>query len=70
MMFSGKYLDYVTIANNTVSSVTTVPAAVVSVTQSDNVVISGNKLPSGTTVAEPVRSTDTTNLLDNGNSWN
>lgn len=70
MMFSGKYLDYVTIANNTVSSVTTAPTAIVSITNSDNVVISGNNLPSGTTIAQPVRSTDTTNLLDNGNSWN
>ena len=70
MMFSGKYLDYVTIANNTVSSVTTVPTAIVSITNSDNVVISGNNLPSGTTIAQPVRSTDTTNLLVNGNSWN
>jgi hypothetical protein len=63
-------LDYVTIANNTVSSVTTAPTAIVSITNSDNVVISGNNLPSGTTIAQPVRSTDTTNLLDNGNSWN
>ncbi len=70
MMFSGRYLDYVTIANNTVSTITTVPSAVISVTQSNNVVISGNSLPSGSTVSETVRSTDTTNLLDNGNSWN
>ena len=70
MMFSGKYLDYVTIANNTVSSVTKVPTAIISITQSDNVVISGNTLPEGTTVSEPVKSTDTTNLLDNSNSWN
>ena len=70
MMFSGKYLDYVTIANNTVSSITTVPSAIISITQSDNVLISGNKLPSGTTVSEPVRSTDTTNLIESSNSWN
>lgn len=70
MMFSGKYLDYVTIANNTVSSITTVPSAVISVTNSNNVVISGNQLPSGTTISQPVKSTDTTNLLDNSNSWN
>ena len=70
MMFSGRYLDYVTIANNTVSSVTTVPTAIVSITNSNNVVISGNQLPSGTTVSQPVRSTDTTNLLNNANSWN
>ena len=70
IMFSGKYLDYVTIANNTVSSITTVPTAIISITQSDNVLISGNKLPSGTTVSEPVRSTDTTNLIESSNSWN
>ena len=70
MMFSGRYLDYVTIANNTVSSVTTVPTAIVSITNSNNVVISGNQLPSGTTVSQPVRSTYTTNLLNNANSWN
>lgn len=70
MMFAGKYLDNVTVANNTVTTITTVPTAAVSVTQSNNVVISGNTLPSGTTVSEPVRSTDTVNLLDNANSWN
>ena len=70
MMFSGKYLDNVTVANNTISSITTVPTALINVTQSNNVVITGNILPSGITIAEPIRSTDTTNMLENANSWN
>ena len=69
-LFSGRYLDNVTLSNNVVSSITTKPSTLINVTQSNNVVVSGNTLPSGTTITVPIQSTGTTNLLDNGNSWN
>ena len=70
MLFSGKYLDQVTIANNVIASVTSAPATLVYVTQSNNIVITGNTLPSGTTITQPVNSTGTTHLIDDGNAWN
>ena len=70
VMFSGDYLDNVMISNNEVASVTKVPSKVISAVQSRNVIITGNMLPADVTIATPVVSTDTSNLIDVSNSWN
>lgn len=70
MLFSGDYLNEAVLANNTIKSVTTVPTTLINVVSSDNVIIAGNKLPSGTTIETPVNSTSTTNLINVSNSWN
>lgn len=69
MLFSGKYLDQVTISDNVINSVSTTPSTLINITQSNNVVISGNTLPSGVSIASPLKTTDTTNLIENANSW-
>ena len=69
-MFSGRYLDDVIIAGNKVTQVSSAPANLINVTQSNNVIISGNTLPSGVNISQPVVSTGTTNILQNANSWN
>ena len=69
-LFAGDYLNEAVIANNTVKTVTTVPTTLVTVLSSDNVIVAGNKLPSGTSVETPVNSTGTTNLINVSNSWN
>jgi len=69
-LFAGDYLNDAVLTNNTVKTVTTVPATLITVLSSTNVIIAGNKLPSSTTIETPVRSTGTTNLIDVSNSWN
>lgn len=69
-LFAGDYLNEAVVANNTVKSVTTAPATLITILSSDNVIIAGNKLPSGTSIETPVKSTGTTNLIDVSNSWN
>lgn len=69
-MFNGRYLDDVILSNNQVSTVTTAPSNLVTVTSSSNVVIVGNTLPSSSSVSSPVISTGTTNLVQASNSWN
>lgn len=69
-LFYGRHLDDVILSNNQVVSVTRVPSSMVSVTNSSNVIIVGNTLPSGTSVTDPVISTGTTNLVQTSNSWN
>ena len=68
-LFSGGYLDDVIVSNNQVTSVTTVPTNLIKVKESNNVVIVGNTLPSGTEVSTPVDSSNTTNLISASNSW-
>ena len=69
-LFAGDYLNEAVLVNNTVKTVTTVPTTLITVLSSTNVIIVGNKLPSGTTVDTPVKSTSTTNLINVSNSWN
>ena len=69
-LFYGDYLNEAVLTNNTIKSVTSVPTTLISVLSSTNVIIVGNKLPSGTTVSTPVKSTSTTNLINTSNSWN
>ncbi len=69
-LFAGDYLNEAVLVNNTVPTVTTVPTTLITVLSSTNVIIVGNKLPSGTTVDTPVKSTSTTNLINVSNSWN
>lgn len=69
-LFAGDFLNEAILVNNTVKTVTTAPTTLVTVLSSNNVIISGNKLPSGTAVDTPVKSTGTTNLINTSNSWN
>ncbi len=69
-LFAGDYLTDAVLSSNTVKTVTTVPATLITVLSSSNVIIAGNKLPSGTTIETPVKSTNTTNLINVSNSWN
>ena len=69
-LFAGDYLNEAVLANNTIKTVTTAPATLITVLSSDNVIIAGNKLPTGTTIDTPVKSTGTTNLINVSNSWN
>lgn len=69
-LFSGNYLDDVIITNNTVKSVTTPPATLITSTGSNGLIIMGNQLPSGTTISEPVNTTNATNVVNVSNSWN
>ncbi len=68
-LFAGKYLDDVVFTKNTVSSVTSMPSELMKVTNSNDVIIVGNTLPSGASVTTPVNSTNTTNLISVSNSW-
>lgn len=69
-LFSGNYLDDVIITNNTVKSVTTPPATLITSTGSNGLIIMGNQLSSGTTISEPVNTTNATNVVNVSNSWN
>ena len=69
-LFSGAYLDDVIITKNIVSSVSDTPSVLIKATKSSDVIIVGNTLPSGTTVARPVDATNTTNMIQASNSWN
>ncbi|MBR5726597.1 MAG: right-handed parallel beta-helix repeat-containing protein [Muribaculaceae bacterium] len=69
-LFNGRYLDDVILSNNKVTSVSSAPSNMVTVTNSSNVIIVGNTLPSGSSVSDPVDSTGTTNLVQASNSWN
>ena len=68
-LFSGKYLDDVIITKNTVSSVTTAPSVLIKATNSNDVIVVGNTLPSGVTISQPVDATDATNVIQASNSW-
>ena len=68
-LFAGKYLDDVVFTKNTVSSVTSMPSELMKVTNSNDVIIVGNTLPSDASVTTPVNSTNTTNLISVSNSW-
>lgn len=69
LLFSGDYLDDVVISNNVVKSVTRVPASLIKVVESKNVIVVGNTLPSGVAIGEPVDATNTENLIQASNSW-
>ena len=69
-LFSGDFLDDVIISNNEVKSVKIPPTNLINVVDSKNVIISGNTVPSTVSLEEPVKSTNTTNLVQSGNSWN
>lgn len=69
-LFSGEYLDDVIITKNIVSSVTSTPSVLIKATNSSDVIIVGNTLPSGSTVTRPVDATNTTNVIQASNSWN
>ena len=69
-MFSGGYLDDVVISSNTVNSTSATPSSLINVTNSKNVIIVGNTLPSGVSVSSPVVSTNSTNVINTSNSWN
>ncbi len=69
LLLSGRFLDDLVFSNNTVKSVSGSPSSLISVTDSKNVIIVGNKMPSGSSVSNPVVSTGTTNLINDSNSW-
>lgn len=69
-MFSGDYLDDVVISNNTVRSVSRTPENLIKVNECNNVIVVGNRLPSGVTINEPVDATNTENLIEASNGWN
>lgn len=69
-LFGGKYLDNVIISDNVVKNVLQQPQHVISVTQSRNVVISGNTLVPLVSTGDAVDSTETVNLIQDANSWN
>ena len=68
-VFSGDYLDNVIISSNIVSSVESTPSSFVKISDSRNVIISGNKLPDGVEVSTPVNANNTLNLIEKYNSW-
>lgn len=68
-IFSGTYLDNVIISNNVVSSVAASPSTLIRATNSRNVILSGNTVPSTLNVNQPVTATNTVNLIDDANSW-
>jgi hypothetical protein len=69
-MFYGVFLDDVIITNNKVASIIKAPAELIRVTDCNGVIVVGNTLPEGAAIATPVNSTNTTNFVDSGNSWN
>ena len=69
-LFTGHYLDNVIFSGNTVKSVAQQPSHIMRITQSRNVVIAGNTVPSSASSNEPVDATETVNLIQDGNSWN
>lgn len=69
-LFNGVYLDNVVLCFNTVESVATTPSTLVTCTNSDNVAVIGNTLPSGVTVSTPISSESSTNIINENNSWN
>ena len=68
-LFMGRYLDDVILSNNEVRSMAGTPTTVISVKDSENVIVVGNQLPDGVSVSKPVVSTGTTNLINSSNSW-
>lgn len=69
-LFGGKYLDNVIISDNAVRNVVQQPSHVIKVTQSRNVVISGNTVLPSVFSEDAVDSTETVNLIQDANSWN
>lgn len=70
MIFNGDNLNDVIISNNEVTSVNKAPSSYITVTESDAVVIVGNTISTGASVANPVDVTNSTNVVENANSWN
>ena len=69
-MFAGKNLDDVVITNNTVSSLASSLTELIMISNSKDLIIVGNTLPSGGSVSQPVSATNVTNLIQASNSWN
>ena len=70
LLFTGQYLDNVIISNNEITSVAKVPSKLVNATKSTNLIITGNSLPEGVSIATPVVTTETSDVIDASNSWN
>ena len=70
LLFSGIYLDNVVISDNKVKSVVTQTSNLIRVTKSQDVVITGNIVPSSATWDKTVNATKTDNLILEHNSWN
>ena len=70
LIFNGDNLNDVIISNNEVTNVSKIPSNFISVLDSDAVVIVGNTISSGTNVSQPVDVTNSTNVVESGNSWN
>lgn len=69
-LFEGVYIDDAIIAKNQVRSITTTPNYFIDVTNSQNIVIVGNKITGDYNIPEIIHSTDTNNLINSSNSWN
>jgi len=69
-LFEGVYIDNAIIAKNQVRSITTTPNYFIDVTNSQNIVIVGNKITGDYNIPEIIHSTDTNNLINSSNSWN
>lgn len=69
VIFRGNYLDNVILSNNEVVSVVASPSNLIIVDNCDAVVVTGNRA-SDASVSQPINSTNTTNLVQSGNSWN
>ena len=69
-LFTGNCLKDVILSANEVKSVTTVPPNMIKVLNSENVVLSSNKMPTSVVFSTPVVSTGTTNLINVSNTWN
>ena len=70
LLFSGIYLDNVVISDNKVKSVVTQTSNLIRVTKSQDVVITGNIVPSSATWDKTVNATKTDDLILEHNSWN
>ena len=68
LMLSGTYLENVIISGNAIKSLKRTPSNLVKVTNSKNVIITGNSLSSGN-ISNPVVTTSSSNVINNSNSW-
>ena len=69
-LFYGDHLDNLILANNMITSIAKTPSTLVIVISSNNAIITGNQIPSGASVPAYINSSNTTNLINAGNSWN
>ena len=69
-LFEGVYIDNAIISKNQIRSITTIPMYIIDVTNSQNIVIVGNKISGSYSIPEIIHSTDTNNLINSSNSWN